>query len=158
MWWGLSEELHNRGKNVVTLCLLVAFRFPPTQQPLLGIPLPRWFYFPFQQAIIPRDRQGGGEVRLCLWGCACPQMCGAVLVWCTSTLVYRHRRWCHPGVGLAGYLPLREDGGSGRGHDVISLSSSYTPAMIPKVVCHAGESAFQAGWEGHCGDLLKSRK
>lgn len=27
-----------------------------------------------------------------------------------------------------------EDGGSGRGHDVISLSSSYTPAMIPKVV------------------------
>lgn len=35
-----SEELLNRGENVVTLCLLVAFRFSPTQQPLLETPLP----------------------------------------------------------------------------------------------------------------------
>lgn len=51
------------------------------------------------------------------------------------------------------------NGGSGRGHDVISLSGSYTPAMmIPAEGRSAllGESPLQH-WEGDCADLLKSR-
>lgn len=101
------------------MCLLVAFRFPPTQQPLLEIPLPGWFYFPCKRSVIPRGWGWGGG---CFWGAELRDV-----VWCTSTFVYRHQRWCHPGAGLAGYLPLRGGhGGSGRGHDVISLSSSYT--------------------------------
>lgn len=155
MFSGLSEELHNRGKNVVALCLLVAFRFPPTQQPLLEIPLPKWFYFPFHPSVIPRDWWWVG----CLWG-AVPRD-----LWGSASLMYFHicvsaSAMMSPGCGERDWLATchcGEDGGSGRGHDVISLSSSYTPAMIPKVVCLAGESPLQR-WEGDCADLLKSRK
>lgn len=42
-----------------TLCLLVAFRFPPTRQPLLEIPLPGWFYFPSKRSGIPGELGGG---------------------------------------------------------------------------------------------------
>lgn len=54
-----------------------------------------------------------------------------------------------PGRGVWDWLATchcGEDGGSGRGHDVISLSSSHTPAVVPKVVSLLGGGGG-GGWE-----------
>lgn len=117
-----SEELLNRGENVVTLCLLVAFRFSPTQQPLLETPLPSWFYFPFNQSVISRIWQGVD----CLWGA---EISGALLVWYTSTFVCRHQRWCHPGAGSGiGWLPATAGRTEGAGEGMtLSLCLAHTP-------------------------------
>lgn len=100
---------------MVTLCLLVAFRFPPTQQPLLEIPLPKWVYFPFNWAVVPRDWPGvGGWVG---WGGQVvfeepkpPEIAGAQRwfdVLPPSCVGISDDVTGARAAGLAGYLPLR---------------------------------------------------
>jgi len=150
MFWGLSEKLRNRGKNVVMLCLLCPLSSYPATPP--WNPSSRMALFPSGparrrgQAAFERPRPPD------LWGSASLMrfhICASASA--VMSAGRGERDWlatCRCG----------EDGGSGRGHDVISLSSSRTPAMRPKVVRLAGESPRRPWCEGDCADLLKGGK